>query len=243
MDSDERRVSDTLVELADTLVSDYELLQFLDLLVERSRDVLHAGAGGVMLAGDSGHLQLLTSTDAQSHLVELFELQEQEGPSVDCHREGRRVIDEDLAESARWPRFTPVALQHGFGSVFAFPMRLRGHVLGALTLLRTEPGAVKSSDVDAAQAFADMATIGILHERAVRDARQLAADLQAALNSRTVIEQAKGILAERLGVGVEQAYQVLRRYARSHNRILREVAAALVSGSLPADDVVRSSHG
>lgn len=126
VDSEERRVADTLMQLADTLVSDYELLDFLDLLVARSSDVLDAGAGGVMLAGDSGQLQLLTSTDAESRLVELFELQQQEGPCVDCHREGRRVIDDDLAESARWPQFTPVALRHGFRAVFTFPMRLRG---------------------------------------------------------------------------------------------------------------------
>jgi GAF domain-containing protein len=242
VDSEERRVADTLMQLADTLVSDYELLDFLDLLVACSSDVLHAAAGGVMLAGDSGQLQLLTSTDAQSRLVELFELQEQEGPCVDCHREGRRVIDQDLARSPRWPQFTPVALRHGFRAVFAFPMRLRGDAIGALVLFRTEPGAVTCSDVEAAQAFADMATIGILQERAVRDARQLAADLQAALDSRVVIEQAKGILAEHAGVDVETAYQVLRWYARSHQRILREVAAAVVSGSLPAADVARSAR-
>lgn len=243
MDSDERRVYDTLVELADTLVSDYELLDFLDLLVARSSEVLHAGAGGVMLAGASGRLQLLTSSDAHAHVVELFELQDHEGPCVDCHRQGRRVIDEDLAESARWPQFTPVALQRGFRSVFALPMRLRGDVIGVLNLFRAQPGGVTGSDVETAQAFADMATIGILHERAVRDARQLAADLQAALDSRAVIEQAKGILAEHAGVDVEAAYQALRWYARSHQRILREVAAALVSGSLPAADVTSSFHG
>lgn len=243
VDSDERRVAGTLMQLADTLVSDYELLDFLDLLVARSRDVLHAGAGGVMLAGESRQLQLLTSTDAQSRVVELFELQQQEGPCVDCHREGRRVIDEDLAESSRWPQFAPVALRHGFRAVFAFPMRLRGDVIGALSLLRAEPGGVTGSDVEVAQAFADMATIGILQERAVRDARQLAADLQGALDSRPVIEQAKGIVAEHAGVDVETAYQVLRWYARAHQRILREVAAAVVSGSLPGADVAAFSHG
>jgi GAF domain-containing protein len=224
----------TLVELADTLVSDYDVLDYLDRLLEHSTAVLGAAAGGVMLTDDRDALQLLVSTDERSRVLELFELQRQEGPCVDSHRLGQLVVEEDLTRSSRWPQFANVAVERGYRAVYAFPMRLRGATIGALNLFRTQAGAIDASDVQAAQAYADMATIGILQQRAVREARTLAGHLQAALNSRIVIEQAKGVLAERLGYSVGEAYQALRWYARNHNLHLREVAATVVSGDLRA---------
>lgn len=240
MDSFERSMAGTLIELADTLVSDYDVLDYLDLLLERGTEVLGADAGGVLLTDRADQLQLLTSTGEQSRAVELFELQEQDGPCLDAYRQVRMVIDEDLAASTRWPQLGPVAVEQGFRAVFAFPMRLRATVVGVLAVFRRAPGAIEGGHLDAAQAFADMATIGILQERAVGDARALAGHLQLALSSRVVIEQAKGILAERAGLDMDEAYRALRRHARHTNAVLREVAAALVAGGLEADEVVRS---
>ena len=230
-----REISATLVELADTLVSDYDLLDYLDRLLDRTTSVLGASAGGVMLTnGDpkENDLRLLACTDEQTRVLELFELQRREGPCWDSHRLGQAVVEPDLAASTRWPQFRPVALERGYRAVYAFPMRLRGSVIGALNIFRDQPGAVEREEVLAAQAFTDMATIGILQQRAVQQARELAGQLQTALNSRIVIEQAKGILAERLSYEMGDAFEALRHYARDHNRQLRAVAASVVAGEL-----------
>ena len=241
---DAARISDTLVDLADTLVSDYDLLDYLDRLLERSVEVLGADAGGVMLSPSTrpGELNLLACTDEDARVVELIELQRQEGPCVDSHRLGVAVVEHDLSQSERWPNFTAVALDRGFQAVYAFPMRLRDSVIGALNLFREEPGAADAEEVRAAQALADMATIGILQHRAVQDARELAAQLQRALNSRVVIEQAKGILAERLSCDMEPAYQAIRQYARNNNQRVRAIAAEIVAGELPAAIVAQAQR-
>lgn len=230
----------TLIELADTLVSGYDLLDYLDRLLERSVEVIGADAGGVMLSasGRGRPLQLLACTDEHTRVLELFELQRREGPSVDCHERGEPVIAEDLRRATSWPQFTPKALEHGYLSVYALPMRLRGATIGALNLFRTQPGAAAPEDVVTAQAFADMATIGIMQQRAVNEARELASQLQIALHSRVVVEQAKGVLVERLGCEFDEAYQLLRWYSRNHNRSLRDVAAAVVAGSISARDLL-----
>ena len=204
--------------------------------------MLDTTTGGVMLndpAANNGPLQLLACTDEITRGVELFELQRQEGPCVDSHRLGIPVVEPDLASTDRWPRFTPLALEHGVRAVYAFPLRLRGSVIGALNLFREVPGPVDADDVRAAQAFADMATVGILQQRAVQEARDLAGQLQLALNSRVVIEQAKGMLAERLDYEMDHAYQALRWYGRNHNFQLRAVAAAVVAGTLSPEDLSR----
>jgi GAF domain-containing protein len=226
-----------MIEFADTLVSDYDLLDYLDRLLERSIVALDADAGGVMLAsGEEGaRLQLLASTDERTRVLELVELQHQEGPCVDSHRHGEQVVVPDLTRWDRWPRFTPAVLDRGYRSVYAFPLRLRDTVIGAFNLYREQPGSVAPAEIRVAQAFADMATIGILQERAVRESRELAGHLQAALHSRVVIEQAKGIVAERLGCNMDEAYQAIRWHGRNENRRLREVAAALVAGALAAE--------
>ena len=224
-------------------MSDYELPDYLDLLFARTTAVLGTTTGGVMLtdpAATDGPLQLLACTDENTRGIELFELQRQEGPCVDSHRLGTAVVAADLASSTeRWPRFAPVALAHGVRAVYAFPLRLRGSVIGALNLFRESPGPVDADDVLTAQAFADMATVGILQQRAVQEARDLAGQLQIALNSRVVIEQAKGMLAERLNFEMDQAYQALRWYGRNHNLHLRTVAGSVVAGTISAEELIK----
>ena len=237
MATHQQDVAATLIELADTLVSDFDLLDYLGLLLERSSSALDAAAGGVMLTDGNGDLQVLASTDEQMRLMELFELQRYEGPCVDAHRRGELVVEPDLAARARWPQFTPEAIARGYRAAYAFPMRLRGEQIGALNLFRSQPGSVDAQLVHATRTFADMAAVGILQERAVRQGHDLAQQLQGALQSRIVLEQAKGIVAERAGCEMGEAYQLLRWHGRNHNRTLREVAASVVAGELSAADL------
>lgn len=236
----ERQLAVTFIQLADTLVSDYDLLSLLDMLLDRSMAIVDANAGGVLLSDGKGQLKPLVFSNETTWMLELFELQNDEGPCIESYRRNEQIVQDDLARSTRWPRFTPVALENGYRSALAIPMRLRGDVIGAVNLFRDRVGPVERADIDAAQAFADIATIGILQQRAVSDARQLAGQLQTALNSRIVLEQAKGVVAERAQMDIGDAYQVLRWYARNHNRYLRDVAAEVVSGALDASDVART---
>ncbi len=225
----------TLVELADTLVADYDVVELLTLLTDRCVDVLDVGAAGLMLVGPDGELRVMASSSEAMRVLELFELQSQEGPCLDCYRSGEPVVNQDLATvNGRWPRFAPEALATGFRSVHALPMRLRGSVIGALNLFHINPGEMRAADVEAAQALADVATIGILQHRAASEAQVINDQLSNALNTRIVIEQAKGVVAERENLDMEQAFSALRNHARNHNLRLADVANGIISGTLDA---------
>jgi GAF domain-containing protein len=223
----------TLVELTDTLVDDFDVVELLTLLAHRCVELLDVSAAGLMLASPEGALRVMASSSEAARVLELFELQAEDGPCIECFRTGRPVMDEDLAASTdRWPRFTPEALAAGFGSAHAIPMRLRQRVIGALNLFRNDTGALVEADLVVAQAFADVATIAVLQHRAVSEAQVLNEQLQHALNSRIVIEQAKGMVAERDAIDVQQAFARLRSHARRHNRRLVDVAREVVEGKL-----------
>ena len=218
-----------LVELADNLVADFDVVELLTRLADRCVEVLEVGAAGLMLAGPDGELRVMASSSEAMRVLELFELQAEEGPCLDCYRAGGPVSEEDLAAAGtRWPRFAPEALAAGFRSVQALPMRLRGAVIGALNLFHLEPGEMPAADADSAQALADVATIAILQHRASLEAQVLNQQLQHALNSRIVIEQAKGVLAERRRINVDEAFTLLRDHARETNQRLTETARNLV---------------
>lgn len=222
----------TLVELADTLVADFDVVELLTLLTDRCVEVLQVDAAGLMLAAPDGNLRVMASS---SDTMRLLELQAQEGPCFDCYRSGGAVSSPDLPhERARWPIFAPEAIGAGFVAVQALPLRLRGAVIGALNLFERTPGTLPPADVEAAQALADVATIALLHHRQVTEAQRLNEQLQSALNSRIVIEQAKGMVAERLGVSIDQAFGSLRRHARQRNLLLADVADAVIHGRLAA---------
>jgi GAF domain-containing protein len=228
----------TLVDLADTLVTTFDVVELLTRLADRCVDVLDVGAAGLMLAGPDGELRVMASSSEAVHLLELFELQSHEGPCLDCYVTGHPVVSQDLSiEDGRWPRFAPEARAVGFRSVHARPMRLRGAVIGALNMFHVESGEMRPADVEAAQAFADVATIAILQHRAALEAQTLNAHLHHALNSRIVIEQAKGMISAREGVDMEGAFAVLRNHARNHNLLLADVASAVIDGSLPASAI------
>lgn len=223
----------TLVELADTLVDDFDVVELLTLLVDRCVEVLGVSAAGLMLVAPADDLRLAASSSEAMRLVELFELQSQEGPCLDCYRAGEPVVNQNLAiVNGRWPNFAPVALEAGFRSVHALPLRLRGRVIGAVNLFRTDEGAMDAVDVLAGQALADMATIAILQHRSAVESHVLNEQLNFALNSRVVIEQAKGVLSERAVVDMQEAFSRLRGYARDHNLRLVDVAQQVIDRTL-----------
>lgn len=236
---DERLLAKTFVELADTLVADFDLIDFLRLLTDRCVGMLGASAAGVLLADRDGELRVMAASDEQVRLLELFQLQNDEGPCLDCYRTGTPVAVPDLrTETARWPRFTARAQLHGFSAVQTLPMRLRDEVVGALNLFRATPGPFDPLGTPIAQALADVATISLLQQRTTQRTTVLNEQLQTALNSRVLIEQAKGKLAERQGIDMEQAFTALRSYARAHNRRLSDVARAFIDDTEPLTDLM-----
>jgi transcriptional regulator with GAF, ATPase, and Fis domain len=228
----EQMLAATFVELADTLVADFDVADFLHGLADRSVRLLDVDAAGLMLADQRGSLRVVASSSEQAHLVELFQLQHEEGPCLECFQTGRPVSEADLADAGqRWPSFAPAAAGAGFAAVQALPMRLRDEVIGAMNLFMKVPGRLDETGLQVGQALADVATIGLLQERNFRHQEALAEQLQGALNSRVSIEQAKGKLAERLGLDMGQAFELLRGQARAQNRRLAELAAAVADGS------------
>jgi transcriptional regulator with GAF, ATPase, and Fis domain len=229
---DGQLLSETFVELTDTMVADFDVIDFLHVLTDRSVRLLDVSAAGLLLADPRGELRVVAASSEAARLLELFQLQNDQGPCLDCFRTGKPVWAEDLyAQAQRWPRFAAAARQSGFAAVQALPMRLRDQVIGALNLFRGSSGAFDPGDVRIGQALADVATISLLHERSVRQSDVLNEQLLTALNSRVVIEQAKGKLAERLGLDMEQAFVLLRDYARNHNLRLAELAQAFIDGN------------
>jgi len=231
---DGQLLSETFVELTDTMVADFDVIDFLHVLTDRSVQLLDVSAAGLLLADPRGELRVVAASSEAARLLELFQLQNHQGPCLDCYRAGQPITAADLAAAEqRWPRFAAAAREAGFAAVQALPMRLREQVIGALNLFRADAGAFAPEDVRVGQALADVATISLLHERNVRRSDILNEQLQTALNSRVVIEQAKGKLAERLGLDMDQAFSLLRKYARTRNLRLSDLAQAVIDGSEP----------
>ena len=225
------RLTDVFVEVADTLVADFDLVAFLHNLADHAAAVSGADSVGLMLADHGGQLRFMAASNDQGAMLELFQLQVSEGPCLDCFTSGRPVVNEDLAGAGnRWPRFAPAAEAAGFHSVHAFPMRLRDDTIGALNLFSSADVAFANDDVRVVQALADIATIALLQERAISRADSLTEQLQGALNSRIVIEQAKGALAQQRGITPDAAFKLLRDIARSNQRRLVDVAQEVLSG-------------
>jgi transcriptional regulator with GAF, ATPase, and Fis domain len=229
MDTD--LLSDTFVDLADTMVADFDVIDFLHVLTDRSVRLLAASAAGVLLADPRGELRVAAASSGQAGLLELFQLQNDQGPCLDCFRTGQPVTGDLAVPAQQWPRFAEAAAKSGFRTVQALPMRLRDQVIGALNLFRAEPGPFDLAELRIGQALADVATIGLLHQQSVRRRETLAEQLQTALNSRVAIEQAKGKLAERLSLDMDQAFSMLRAHARSSNQRLTDVARAFIDSA------------
>jgi ANTAR domain/GAF domain len=231
--SGDERLARVFVELADTLVEEFDPVEFLQVLADRCVELLDAEAAALMLADRRGDLQLVACTADRVRDVEQFQLDVREGPCVDCFTTGAPQMGIDLTvETDRWPRFRRVAAGAGFGGAHALPMRLRRQVIGALDLFTDAPRALAADVVAVGQAMADIATIGLLHERNLRDQTVLSEQLQAALDSRVLIEQAKGVLAARAGLTVAEAFARMRAHARRRGLTLTAVAGAVVEGRL-----------
>jgi len=233
------RLAKVFVEVADTLVDEFDLIDFLHMLAERTADLIGASAVGLMLADQHGRLEFVAASNENTRLLELFQVQNREGPCLDAFSTASPVINADLAEaSARWPRFAPRATAAGYHSVHAFPLRLRHEVIGALNVFGSEPGnTLDDLDVPIVQALADIAAIGLLQERAIRRGEILTEQLQGALNSRIVIEQAKGAISQVHSVSVDEAFTLIRNYARRTNRTLGDVTHAIVTNPANLPDL------
>jgi transcriptional regulator with GAF, ATPase, and Fis domain len=228
----ERQLAEAFVELADTLVDDFDVVDFLHQVTVRCAQVLGVSAAGVLLTDQRGALRVVAASTEQTRLLELLQLQTDQGPCPESFHTGRPVSVADVsAEAGRWPRFAEEARRFGIASVHALPMRLRTEVIGTLNLFGARPGALDEGTLRLGQALADVATIGLLQARSIRVRESLAEQLQTALNSRIVIEQAKGVVAERRNLDMDQSFALLRDTARSSNRRLSELARAVVDGS------------
>jgi hypothetical protein len=227
----EIELADVFVEMADTLVADFDVIDFLHVLTERCVQLLGVSAAGILLTDGQGALQVVAASSERTRLLELFQLQTDQGPCLDCFRTGQPVSVADLPAAGRWPRFSAAAGEVGFGAVHALPMRLRSDVIGALNLFDVQAGALEDGKLRIGQALADVATIGLLQQRAIHHRDVLTEQLQTALNTRILIEQAKGVVAERLHVNVADAFTVLRSAARRGNRRLSDLAQSIVDGS------------
>ncbi len=240
----EVHLSDVFVQLADTLVDDFDVIDFLHVLTERCVELLGVSAAGLLLTDGQDTLQVVAASSERTRLLELFQLQTDEGPCVDCFRSGRPVSVADLSSTGRWPNFAAAAAEVGYCAVHAVPMRLRSEILGALNFFDVGAGALDDSTLRIGQALADVATIGLLQQRAIHRRDVLTEQLQSALNSRVLIEQAKGMLAERLGLDMADAFTALRAAARRQNRRLSELARAVVEGEEQiSPPVMLTEHG
>ena len=236
-----QRVAQVFVEVADTLVDEFDVIDFLQMVTARSAELTSAAAAGLLLADHHGRLQVMAASSEEARLLELFQVQEHEGPCQDCFRQGGAVVSEDLnTESETWPLFAPRAVAAGFRSVHAFPLRLRREVIGALNLFGTGVGTLDAEDASVVQALADVATIGLLQERAVRRVELVTEQLQTALNTRITIEQAKGILAQIHGRPTDQAFEMLRTWSRRHGRRLSDVAHAVITDPDSVPELTRT---
>lgn len=224
------RLADVFVEVADTLVADFDLIEFLHLVARHAADISGGAAAGLVLSDHVGNLHHVGASSEDARTLELYQVQNAEGPCLDAFRYRRPVVVLDLAEEVeRWPMFAPHAIAAGMSSVFAFPMRLRDRVIGALNVFQTERQEIREAEVRLLQALADVATISLIQERAVSRAEVLTEQLQVALNSRIVIEQAKGAVARTFSVSVDEAFEMLRGHARTSRRRLTDVAHEVVT--------------
>lgn len=228
------RLAQVFVELADTLVTDFDVTDFLHMMTDSSAEVMDTQGAGLMLADQRGALRAAAATgDIES--LQFLEVEHDQGPCIDCFGSGLPVVNtEPDAAREHWPLFTVQALDAGFLSIHAFPLRLRDEVIGAVSLYSSRARTLDDVELSVAQALADIATIGLLQERIIRDKTVLTEQLQSALNTRILIEQAKGIVAEQTGLSVVAAFSAIRSFARNDRQTIPRVATAIIDGTLDA---------
>lgn len=235
-DTRESRLVETFVTLTDNLVADFDVLDVLQTLVDRSVELFDAAAGAIHLLNSQGELEVAASTNERSEFIGLLQLNAGEGPCITAVTSGELVTSHDLAELTRgWPRFAAASLQRGYVGVHAIPLRLREEVIGSLNLFRETEGALNGIDARAAQALADVATISVLQQRSLQSATLASEQLQRALDTKIAIEQAKGYVARALDTDMDTAREILRRYARNNQMRLSDVAGAVAREEIDLD--------
>ena len=233
----EQRVIAAFVAAANTLTTEFDEIELLDSLLHDCVEILGMKAGGLLLADAEGTLQYIASTDRAAAFAEMMQLDAGSGPCIDSYHQGERVSVGDIdAEGARWPEFSAAAKALGIRSALAIPMKLRGKVIGSMNLFGELTGRVGERDAELAEALAGVATIGLLQERLVREGKIVEEQLQRALDSRVTIEQAKGVIAGALSISMDEAFGLMRSYARQRNLTLRGVAQGVSSREISADD-------
>lgn len=231
MSTREDQLLQTVATLADSLVDDFDIVDLLQVLVEESASIFDATAAGLLLSSPTGTLDVIASTSERSELISLMQVRAGEGPCVEAITTGKVVSVEDLRHiEARWPKFADAARQSGYSSLHAIPMRLRQSVIGSLNLFRNRTGELNQADADAAKTLADIATISILQQRLVEESVVAQGQLQRALDSRVIIEQAKGYIAQSRDLDMEEAFRLIRTHARSNQALLSDVAADIIAG-------------
>ena len=235
--SRETQISAAFVAVADTLTTDYDMVDLLHTLVQQCVEILELEAGGLMLVDGTGELQLMTSTSEAAGFVEVMQLNAAAGPCIDCFRTGTAVSVEDISLSEPWPAFRKAALDQGFHSVLATPMKLRGQIIGTMNLFGSSAEKVSARDAAVAQALADVATIGILQERVIQEGHLMEEQLHRALDSRILIEQAKGVIASGLSLSMDDAFGLLRKYARDRNLTIRSVSEQVSNREVSAQEI------
>ena len=238
----ETLISTAFVAVADTLTTDFDVVDLLHTLVEQCTVILDTDAGGLMLVNESGQLQLMTSTSEAAEFVEVMQLNADSGPCIECFVTGTALSVPDISDADQWPEFRRVALQNGFHSAHAIPLKLRGQVIGTMNLFATTTGALSRRDAAVAQALADVATIGILQERIARENTILADQLHRALDSRILVEQAKGMIAHSLTIKIDDAFTILRTYARANNLTIRAVAEGISNRTIGVQSLVPTAE-
>ena len=237
--SREREITQAFVQLASSLAKGYDVVELLSGLTSDCAHLLDVASAGLLLADSRGVLHVMAASSELTRQLEVFQVQRADGPCRDCYLDGAPVSAPDLQEETeRWPQFAPAALEAGFASVHALPMRLRDEVLGALGLFGTTPGSLDPDDLSLGQALADVASVALVQDKVTSDQKTVNDQLQTALNSRIVLEQAKGVLAHQGSLPMEDAFAALRRYARDHNVRLTAVAEAVVNRRLPAQQLL-----
>lgn len=238
----ERRVVDVFIELADILLSGFDLDDLLHILAKRCCDLFGASAVGLLLTSQHGRLEVVASSSERMHTLEMFEIQNSEGPSLDVLRTGRAIVNGSVMTDSRWPRFAPRARAAGYCVVHALPMRHDGKVIGVVNIFDDKRLDLDDRQERIAQALADIATFAILQTRALSEATDLMGHLQRALRSRVVIEQAKGVLSERLAINMADAFALLRDYSRNRNERIGQVATLVVAHRLTAGEIVAGAR-
>lgn len=224
------QAADAFVELVDSLVQDFDVIDMLTVLTTRCVELLGATAAGILLADSDGTLRVIGASNEQAQVLELMQLQNDEGPCLDCYRTGRVVSNSDLLAASPWPDFAAVSVAAGYFSVCAIPMQLRDFTMGCLNLFMPASVALPDDDVALARALAHVASIAIAQDEMTRKSAVRETDLQHALHSRIVIEQAKGMIAAQSRVDMDTAFNGLRSYARRNNQLLTEVATEVIAG-------------